>query len=675
MKNKDIKNSRLPPQDSHFDVIFGYFWNHGIGNRFDNVGDPQPWTPETLEAACETAGKPVDRRTIQNWRSGKNKPGRRNMHVLAKVASGGDEKQRQAWADQFIATLGTPASASGAPTPIVTPPPSENPSQSVTENAAPIEQPRKDTNKLGREKLLAGLLGCAATIALGVALLRPTLRPSAAAEPMRVAVMPFENLSDTPANSYISAGVTDDIIQSLAQVPDLYVSPRRDSRSAAGKDRSMKDIGGVLKVDYILDGTMRVDAGRMKLNATLIHIKTGEPIWSGTFDDQTDDLFSIQEDVAVGVTDAFDIIMSPERRAQMFNYGTSNVEAYRQYLKGRHLMKFWHETHEGDDIWRAGESLEAAVAADPAMGRAWVHMADLYHHYLVGHIGAPATGMRVTVPDTPDTALTHLRYVLAQGEEHGDETIALQAKANRIFFSSDWTGLRPAVLDYAKNVTPQRGELEWLYVPIMLSLLGETKAQTRLMDDRVLKYDPGNGTGHAYVIRQYLTQGQLGLAEARLSDAEASTFSSRLAEVRGYMLVSQQNGPELRAHVAASKERLSPLLTDYFTVLAHYFNGEPEKAESRLKASTPLKQERIHLALAHNHMGEAAKAGEILAQIADEPIGAVQIAVELSYGAACGPNPLPPILPLETRMAEGGVARLPCIGMAVPTRESESVEK
>jgi len=667
LKNNKKINSRLPPKGDQFDVIFGYFWNHGIGNRFDRDGDPQPWTPETLEAACESAGKPVDKRTIQNWRSGKNKPGRRNMHVLAKVASGGDERHRQAWADQFVATLDTVAEDT----------PTDAPSQIAAMPAAPIEPARAkpDINKPSRSKWLPALIGGSFVIALGGLMIRPTLNSAPSTGPMRVAVMPFENLSGTPANSYIAAGVTDDIIQSLAQLPALYITPRRDSRSADRKDLSMEEIGEVLNVGYILDGTMRVDAGRMKLNATLIHIETGEPVWSGKFDDQSDDLFSIQEDVAEGVTEAFDIIMSPQRRAGMFNYGTENVEAYRQYLKGRHLMKFWHETHAGDDIWRAGEALEAAVTADKAMGRAWVHMADLYHHYLAGHIDEPQTRLNVTVPETQDEALAHLRHVLTQGEQYGDETTALQAKANRIFFSYDWTGIRPAVLEYAETVTSQRGELEWLYVPIMLSLLGETKAQTRLMDDRVLKYDPGNGTGHAYVVRQYLTQGHLDLAEDRLSEAEASTFSSRLAEVKGYMLVAEQNGPELQAHLVSSKDRLSPLLTDYFTVLAHYFKGEPEQAATKLRASTALKQKRILLALAHNHMGETETARRIFAKVAKEPIGAVQIAVELSYGAACGPNPLPPILPLEKRMAEGGVAGLPCIGMRFPTRASESVQK
>lgn len=658
----------MPPQSAQFDVIFGYFWNHGIGNQFDRDGDPQPWTPETLESACETAGKPVDRRTIQNWRSGKNKPGRRNMHVLAKVASGGDERQRRAWADQFIATLASPADDASE----------DNPSEAPATQPATPEPPAHapmDSRKRTRLKIYPALIAATLAGVLALGLLRQMLVSPSAPDPMRVAVMPFENLSETSSETYISAGITDDIIQSLTQIPDLYVTPRRDSQSIGRNNVSMEEIGETLGVGYILDGTVRVDAGRMKLNAALTHIETGKPVWSGKFDDQTDDLFSIQEDVADGVSEAFGIIMSPERRAAMFNYGTENVEAYRQYLKGRHLMKFWHETHEGDDIWRAGESLEAAVAADPSMGRAWVHMADLYHHYAAGHINAPSAHLNVTVPETPDEALTHLRTVLAQGEEHGDKTTALQAKANRIFFSNDWEGLRPAALEYAKTVTPQRGELEWLYVPIMLNLLGETEAEVALMEDRVLKYDPGNGTGHAYVIRQYLTQGRYDLAEARLAEAEASTFSSRLAEVKGYMLVAAKDGPGLRAHLDASKDRLSPLLTDYFTVLEHYFNDEAESANARLKASTALQEEKIHLALAYNHIGETKAAREIFTEIVNTPIGTVQIAVELSYGAACGPNPLPPILPLEKRLAEGGVAQLPCIGMSVPTAARESVQK
>ena len=663
MKNNKKINYRKPPNSAEFDEIFGFFWNHGVGNPLDRDGDPRPWTPETLEAACEEAGKPVDRRTIQNWRSGKNKPGRRNMHVLAKVASGGTEQLRQDWADCFIATLDSPSDKTSQETP------------PTLEKPALPEAPVSPVKKQSNIKWPAILVGGAIAAGFVVSLFVSNLSSPAQAENMRVAVMPFENLSENSAETYISAGITDDIIQSLTQLPDLYVTPRRNSRSINRENVSIEEIGTALGVGHLLEGTMRVDEGRIKLNAYLTDIETGTNIWSGQFDTQSDDLFSIQERVADGVTQALDILRSPDWQAQMFNFGTENVEAYRQYLKGRQLTKFWHETHEGDDIWRGGEALEAAVAADPSMGRAWVHMTDLYHHYAAGHIGPPSDTLNVTVPESQSATMSHLRALFANGEKYGDETTALQARANRIFYSDNWAELRPAVLEYANKVTIERGELEWLYVPVILTILGETEAQIRLMDERVLKFDPGNGTGYAYIIRQYLTAGEMDLARQRFSEAEAITFSNRLAEVKGYMHVTERDGAALREHINSAGERLSPMLTDYFNGMVLYFNGNKTAAVKHLENSKPLAHERIHLGLAYHHMGQTLTAKRIFAEIAKDPIGSIQIAVQLSYGAACGPNPLPPIPPLDKRMADAGIAQLPCIGRAASPPGAESLQK
>ena len=155
------------------------------------------------------------------------------------------------------------------------------------------------------------------------------------------------------------------------------------------------------------------------------------------------------------------------------------------------------------------------------------------------------------------------------------------------------------------KVTIERGELEWLYVPVILTILGETEAQIRLMDERVLKFDPGNGTGYAYIIRQYLTAGEMGLARQRFSEAEAITFSNRLAEVKGYMHVTERDGAALREHINSAGERLSPMLTDYFNGMVLYFNGNKTAAIKYLENSKPLAHDRIHLALAYHHMDKA----------------------------------------------------------------------
>ena len=160
-----------------------------------------------------------------------------------------------------------------------------------------------------------------------------------------------------------------------------------------------------------------------------------------------------------------------------------------------------------------------------------------------------------------------------------------------------------------------------------------------------------------------------------MSEAEASSFSSRLAEVKGYMLAAQRDGHALRAHIASSNARLSPMLLEYFDILALHFDGYDAGAQKLLAESSALKRERIHLALAHHNIGETAIAKHMFDEIANEPIGIIQIAVQLSYGAARGPYALPPIPPLDARMAQAEMVQLPCIGRATPPRDSESLQK
>lgn len=103
MKNKKIFY-RDPPNSDDFCTLFDFIWDNGIGNKLSNNEIPTPWTAESLEAAFDSAGFSTDKRTIQNWHSGHNKPSRMNMHALAKIISAGDDAAKQKWADALFAT-------------------------------------------------------------------------------------------------------------------------------------------------------------------------------------------------------------------------------------------------------------------------------------------------------------------------------------------------------------------------------------------------------------------------------------------------------------------------------------------------------------------------------------------------------------------------------------------
>ena len=102
LNNQHNKNLRAPPKTRDFNALFQFIWNHGLGNQLDNNGDPILWTDERLEIAFEAAGKTIDKRTVQNWLSGQNRPSRRNLHLLARIVSSGDNDLRQEWADALI---------------------------------------------------------------------------------------------------------------------------------------------------------------------------------------------------------------------------------------------------------------------------------------------------------------------------------------------------------------------------------------------------------------------------------------------------------------------------------------------------------------------------------------------------------------------------------------------
>ncbi|PHS41608.1 MAG: hypothetical protein COA91_02200 [Robiginitomaculum sp.] len=103
MKKQENKNTRSPPDTQNFKELFEFFWVHGLGNKFAEHEIPIPWTAETLESVFTDIGVEIDKRSIQNWKSGKHKPDRTKIHALARIISGNDNELQTRWADALIA--------------------------------------------------------------------------------------------------------------------------------------------------------------------------------------------------------------------------------------------------------------------------------------------------------------------------------------------------------------------------------------------------------------------------------------------------------------------------------------------------------------------------------------------------------------------------------------------
>ncbi len=157
-----------------------------------------------------------------------------------------------------------------------------------------------------------------------------------------IAVMPFVNMSNDPENEYFSDGISEEILNVLAQIPSLKVTSRSSSFSFKGKDIIIADIANKLGVENILEGSVRKFDNRIRISVQLIQAKSDSHLWSATYDRELTDLLAIQEDIAKDIAAALKItldIESPLLKHNPSQITNLQLTAYDAYFKGRFLME------------------------------------------------------------------------------------------------------------------------------------------------------------------------------------------------------------------------------------------------------------------------------------------------------------------------------------------------
>jgi TolB-like protein len=192
---------------------------------------------------------------------------------------------------------------------------------------------------------------------------------SSVAASVTLAVLPFANLSSDPEQEYFSDGLTEEILNQLAQVKALRVTGRTSSFSFKGKNEDLRIIGQKLGVANLLEGSVRKDGTNLRITAQLISGKDGAHLWSQTYDREMSKVFAVQEEIAKDVAQALSITLDvgDMNRAQG---GTTNVEAYDKYLRARQLTML----DTADATNQAVNLFREAVKMDPAFSRAWLEL-------------------------------------------------------------------------------------------------------------------------------------------------------------------------------------------------------------------------------------------------------------------------------------------------------------
>ncbi|WP_162056310.1 adenylate/guanylate cyclase domain-containing protein [Pontibacter pamirensis] len=193
----------------------------------------------------------------------------------------------------------------------------------------------------------------------------------AKAPPKSVAVLPFVNMSNDPEQEYFSDGIAEEIINSLAHLRDLKVAGRTSSSQFKGAKVDLREVGEKLGVATVLEGSVRKQGNKLRVTAQLINVADGFHLWSGKYDRSMDDIFAIQDDIALAITEQLEVTLLGSDREIITKTTTLNAEAYELYLKG-----VFHINRRGSSVLTGLRFFEQAIAIDPAFALAYTGYAD-----------------------------------------------------------------------------------------------------------------------------------------------------------------------------------------------------------------------------------------------------------------------------------------------------------
>ena len=189
-----------------------------------------------------------------------------------------------------------------------------------------------------------------------------------------IAVLPFVNMSADKDNEYFSDGVSEEILNALAQVRELKVAGRTSSFYFKGRNEPLTAIGKTLGVAHVLEGSVRKQGDKLRITAQLIRVSDGFHLWSETFDGSDADIFALQEKIARQVTSELKVALNAGQQNRLIDTGTSSPEAYALYLQSTAIFNRRDFTQYQDAV----TALQKALVLDPNYARAYSRLATMY---------------------------------------------------------------------------------------------------------------------------------------------------------------------------------------------------------------------------------------------------------------------------------------------------------
>ncbi len=246
-----------------------------------------------------------------------------------------------------------------------------------------------------------------------------------------IAVLPFVNMSNDAEQEYFCDGISEEIINALAQLNNLRVISRTSAFTFKNKNADAREIGKILNVQTLLEGSVRKAGNRLRITTKLVKVSDGSHLWSNRYDRELEDIFSIQENIAENVATSLQGVLTDEEK-EAIRRPETNIEAYEYYLKGRKLL---HNL----DLKLSITMFEKATELDADYALAYTGLADA-HSWLYEWEGGSNTDLVsaeryswTALSLAPDLSESHSSrgYVLSLGKRY-DEAEAEFKEAIRL---------------------------------------------------------------------------------------------------------------------------------------------------------------------------------------------------------------------------------------------------
>jgi len=259
--------------------------------------------------------------------------------------------------------------------------------------------------------------------------------PLALPDKPSIAVLPFQNMSGDPEQEYFADGMVDDIITALSHSTSLFVIARSSSFTYKGRAVDIKQVGRELGVRYVLEGSVRKAAGRLRISGQLIEASTGAHLWAEKFDGALEDVFALQDAVTERVVGAIEPSIKQAEINRARTKPTSNLDAYDYYLRAFQQSILY--TREGSDA--ALNYIRQAIALDPGYALAKAFLSIIYIERGAQGWGAPGDRERglaaareaIVLGSDDPSVLRWAGHTLGFWGDY-DRSIALLEKAARL---------------------------------------------------------------------------------------------------------------------------------------------------------------------------------------------------------------------------------------------------